>query len=94
MRAILSLSDKAGLDRLGRELAELGVEIYATGGTHSALAAAGVPVRPVSDLTGFPEILEGRVKTLHPAVYGGILARRDVPADLQRWVQWRRAQPG
>jgi len=82
MRAILSVSDKTGIDLLGRGLAELGAEIYSTGGTRRALEAAGVPVRAVSDLTGFPEILGGRVKTLHPAVYGGILARRDRAADL------------
>jgi len=81
MRAILSVSDKTGIESLGRGLADLGAEIYSTGGTQRVLEAAGVPVRPVSDLTGFPEILGGRVKTLHPAVYGGILARRDLPAD-------------
>lgn len=82
MRAIISVSDKTNIDLLGQGLAELGAEIYSTGGTQRALQAAGVPVRPVSDLTGFPEMLNGRVKTLHPAVHGGILARRDVPADL------------
>ena len=83
MRALISLSDKMGLETLGKGLAALGAEIYATGGTKQALGAAGVPVRSVSKLTGFPEILGGRVKTLHPAVYGGILARRDLPADLE-----------
>ena len=83
MRALISLSDKTGVETLGTGLAALGAEIYATGGTKQALDAAGVPVRSVSDLTGFPEILGGRVKTLHPAVYGGILARRDLPADLE-----------
>jgi phosphoribosylaminoimidazolecarboxamide formyltransferase/IMP cyclohydrolase len=82
MRALISLSDKTGIETLGTGLAALGAEIYATGGTKQALEAAGVPVRSVSELTGFPEILGGRVKTLHPAVYGGILARRDLPADL------------
>ena len=82
MRALISVSDKTGLESFGRGLAELGVEIYSTGGTRRALSEAGVPVRSVSDLTGFPEILGGRVKTLHPAVHGGILARRDVPSDL------------
>jgi phosphoribosylaminoimidazolecarboxamide formyltransferase/IMP cyclohydrolase len=82
MRAIVSVSDKTGIEELGRGLAGLGAEIYSTGGTWQALAAAGVPVRAVSDLTGFPEILGGRVKTLHPAVHGGILARRYVPADM------------
>jgi phosphoribosylaminoimidazolecarboxamide formyltransferase / IMP cyclohydrolase len=82
MRAIISVSDKTDVAFLGHGLAALGVEIYSTGGTQRALEAAEVPVKPVSDLTSFPEILEGRVKTLHPAVYGGLLARRDVPKDL------------
>lgn len=80
--AIVSVSDKKNVDLLGRGLAALGIEIFSTGGTKQTLEAAGVRVRPVSDLTGFPEILDGRVKTLHPAVHGGILARRDVPSDL------------
>jgi phosphoribosylaminoimidazolecarboxamide formyltransferase/IMP cyclohydrolase len=83
MRAILSVSNKEDIDQLGRGLAELGVEIYSTGGTRRALEAAGVLVRAVSDLTGFPEILGGRVKTLHPGIYGGILARRNMDADLE-----------
>ena len=87
MRALISLSDKSGIETLGRGLAALGAEIYATGGTRRALEAAGVPVTPVSHLTGFPEILDGRVKTLHPAVYGGILARRSLPADLAELEQ-------
>ncbi len=87
MRAILSVSDKSGLARLGRGLTALGFEIYASGGTQRALAAAGTAARPVSDLTGFPEILGGRVKTLHPALHGGILARRDRPADLEELAQ-------
>jgi phosphoribosylaminoimidazolecarboxamide formyltransferase/IMP cyclohydrolase len=66
-----------------RGLVELGVEVYSTGGTHGALASAGVPVRSLSELTGFPEILDGRVKTLHPGVHGGILARRDRPEHLE-----------
>jgi phosphoribosylaminoimidazolecarboxamide formyltransferase/IMP cyclohydrolase len=82
MRALVSVSDKTGLEALGRGLVELGAELYSTGGTQRALEAAGVPVQAVSELTGFPEILEGRVKTLHPAIHGGILARRDVASDL------------
>ncbi|MEJ2734738.1 MAG: bifunctional phosphoribosylaminoimidazolecarboxamide formyltransferase/IMP cyclohydrolase, partial [Anaerolineae bacterium] len=82
MRALVSVSDKTGLEALGRGLVELGAELYSTGGTRRALEAAGVPVRAVSELTGFPEILEGRVKTLHPAIHGGILARREVASDL------------
>jgi phosphoribosylaminoimidazolecarboxamide formyltransferase/IMP cyclohydrolase len=79
-RALLSVSDKAGLVDLARELVELGIELVSTGGTARVLAAAGLPVREVADVTGFPEILDGRVKTLHPAIHAGILARRDLPA--------------
>ena len=82
MRAILSVSDKRGLVDFARGLSGLGVEIFSTGGTKKALAEAGVPVKSISDITGFPEILGGRVKTLHPKVHGGILARRDKPSHL------------
>ena len=77
-RALISVSDKTGVADLARALASLGVEIVSTGGTASALRAAGLGVRDVSELTGFPEIMDGRVKTLHPAVHGGLLGRRDV----------------
>jgi phosphoribosylaminoimidazolecarboxamide formyltransferase/IMP cyclohydrolase len=80
-RALLSASDKRGLTEFARELKSLGVDIVSTGGTAAAIAAAGVPVTQVTELTGFPEILEGRVKTLHPLVYGGILYRRDREDD-------------
>jgi phosphoribosylaminoimidazolecarboxamide formyltransferase / IMP cyclohydrolase len=83
MRAILSVSDKTGLVELGRGLASLRVELISTGGTAQALAAAGLPVTNVSEVTGFPEMMDGRVKTLHPKVHGGILARRDRADDLQ-----------
>jgi phosphoribosylaminoimidazolecarboxamide formyltransferase/IMP cyclohydrolase len=83
MKAVISVSDKTGLVDFARGLAELGVELYATGGTRQALEAAGVPVASVSDLTGFPEILGGRVKTLHPGVHAGILANRAVPEHLE-----------
>ncbi len=83
MRAILSVSDKTGLADLGRGLAALGVELVSTGGTATALAAAGLPVVGVSDVTGFPEMMDGRVKTLHPAIHAGILARRTRPDDLE-----------
>ena len=76
-RALLSVSDKTGLADFARGLADLGVEIIASGGTAKALAAASVPVRPIESLTGFPEILSGRVKTLHPGVHGGLLMRRE-----------------
>jgi phosphoribosylaminoimidazolecarboxamide formyltransferase/IMP cyclohydrolase len=82
MRAILSVSDKAGLVELARGLAALGVELVSTGGTAKALTAAGLSVTGVTEVTGFPEMLDGRVKTLHPAVHGGILARRSRPDDL------------
>ena len=78
--ALISVYDKGGLVEFGRGLADLGWEIISTGGTAAALAAGGVAARDVASLTGFPEILSGRVKTLHPAVFGGILGRRDDPA--------------
>ncbi len=79
-RALVSVHDKTGLVELGRALAALGVEIVSTGGTARLLRESGVAVRDVSDVTGFPEMMDGRVKTLHPKVHGGILARRDLPA--------------
>ncbi len=82
MRAILSVSDKDGLVDLGRGLVALGVELVSTGGTATALATAGLPVVNVSDVTRFPEMMDGRVKTLHPAIHAGILARRHRPDDL------------
>jgi phosphoribosylaminoimidazolecarboxamide formyltransferase/IMP cyclohydrolase len=82
MRAILSVSDKDGLVDLGRGLVALGVELVSTGGTATALAAAGLPVVNVSDVTRFPEMMDGRVKTLHPAIHAGILARRHRSDDL------------
>jgi phosphoribosylaminoimidazolecarboxamide formyltransferase/IMP cyclohydrolase len=82
MRAILSVSDKTGLAELAQGLARLGVELISTGGTARAISAAGVPVLNVSDVTGFPEMMDGRVKTLHPAIFAGILARRDRTDDL------------
>ncbi len=79
-RALISVSDKTGLVEFGRFLADLGVEILSTGGSARALAEADVPVREVSAYTGFPEMMDGRVKTLHPKVHGGLLALRDAPA--------------
>jgi phosphoribosylaminoimidazolecarboxamide formyltransferase/IMP cyclohydrolase len=81
-RALLSVFNKTGIVELGRGLAELGYELVSTGGTLAALAEADLPVIAVSDITGFPEILDGRVKTLHPRIHGGLLARRDDPAHL------------
>ncbi|MEX2237883.1 MAG: bifunctional phosphoribosylaminoimidazolecarboxamide formyltransferase/IMP cyclohydrolase [Dehalococcoidia bacterium] len=83
MRAILSVFNKTGLVDFARGLAELGVSLFSTGGTQRDLAAAELNVQSVSDLTAFPEILDGRVKTLHPAVHAGILARRDSPAHMR-----------
>ncbi len=79
-RALLSVSDKAGIVELGKALAANGVELVSTGGTAKALRDAGLEVRDISDLTGFPEMMDGRVKTLHPKVHGGLLAMRDDPA--------------
>ena len=78
-RALLSVSDKTGIVDLGRALAAHGVDLISTGGTAAALRAAGLTVRDISDLTGFPEMMDGRVKTLHPMVHGGLLAVRDDP---------------
>jgi phosphoribosylaminoimidazolecarboxamide formyltransferase/IMP cyclohydrolase len=82
-RALLSVSDKAGIVELGRRLAAAGFELVSTGGTAGRLRAAGLKVLDVSDLTGFPEMMDGRVKTLHPAVHGALLARRDKPDHMQ-----------
>jgi phosphoribosylaminoimidazolecarboxamide formyltransferase/IMP cyclohydrolase len=79
-RALLSVSDKTGLVDFARALAARGVELVSTGGTHRALREAGLPVVEVSELTGYPEMMDGRVKTLHPAVHGGLLAVREDPA--------------
>ncbi|GAO40277.1 bifunctional purine biosynthesis protein PurH [Sphingomonas changbaiensis NBRC 104936] len=81
-RALLSVSDKTGLAELGRALAAKGVELVSTGGTAKALRDAGLEVRDISDLTGFPEMMDGRVKTLHPNVHGGLLGVRDNPEHV------------
>ena len=86
MRALLSVSEKSGLVELGRGLARLGIELVSTGGTAKTLAAAGLPVVAVSDVTGYPEMMDGRVKTLHPAIHAGILARRNRPDDVAALV--------
>ncbi len=83
MRALISVYDKRNLEQLARGLVELGAEIVSTGGTYEALRALDIPARAVSDVTGFPEILDGRVKTLHPAIHAGILSERDVPAHAR-----------
>jgi phosphoribosylaminoimidazolecarboxamide formyltransferase/IMP cyclohydrolase len=81
-RALLSVHDKTGIVELARALAGAGVELVSTGGTKKALAEAGLPVTDVSEITGHPEIMDGRVKTLHPKVHGGLLAKRDDPAHV------------
>src|SRR5690349_503800 len=87
MRALLSVADKTGIETLARGLRALGVEVISTGGTAALLASIGIAVRPVADVTGFPEILGGRVKTLHPAIHGGILARREDEAHMAELEQ-------
>ncbi|MGE5357774.1 MAG: bifunctional phosphoribosylaminoimidazolecarboxamide formyltransferase/IMP cyclohydrolase [Bacteroidales bacterium] len=83
MRALISVSDKSGVVEFARALDARGYQLVSTGGTAGTLAAAGLPVVSVSDVTGFPEMMDGRVKTLHPAIHGGILARRDHADDLR-----------
>ena len=77
--ALLSVSDKTGLVDFARQLHESGVRLISTGGTHRTLTEAGLPVDPVEKVTGFPEMMDGRVKTLHPKIHGGLLALRDQP---------------
>lgn len=87
-RALLSVTDKTGLVELAQALAVRGVELISTGGTRSVLTAAGLSVRDISEVTGFPEILDGRVKTLHPTVHGGLLARRNNPAHIATLAEY------
>src|SRR3989339_543434 len=82
-RALVSVSDKTGIIDFVKELHKLGLEILSTGGTAKALRDGGLPVKDVSEVTGFPEIMDGRVKTLHPKIHGGLLARRDKPEHLE-----------
>ncbi len=83
MNALISVSDKAGVLDLARGLHALGIHLWSTGGTARLLQDAGLPVREVADVTGFPEMLDGRVKTLHPKIHGGLLARRDLPEHVK-----------
>ena len=82
-RALISLTDKSGIEGFAKDLADLGVELLSTGGTAKKIREAGIAVKDVSEFTGFPEMLDGRVKTLHPKVHGGILNQRD-NAEHQR----------
>src|SRR5215472_3868705 len=86
-RAVLSVTDKTGLPDFARKLSNLGVELVSTGGTAKLLRQAGIPVKEISEVTGFPEMLDGRVKTLHPKVHGGILHRRENPQDRAALVE-------
>ena len=90
-RALLSVSDKTGLIDFARGLSGFGVELLSTGGTAKAIAAAGIPVREISDYTGFPEMMDGRVKTLIPKVHGGLLFLRD---DEKHQLERKRYQHG
>jgi phosphoribosylaminoimidazolecarboxamide formyltransferase/IMP cyclohydrolase len=92
MRALISVSDKTGLDEFARALSGFGIELISTGGTRKALVDAGLKVIDVSDLTGFPEMMDGRVKTLHPAVHGGLLAIRNNPLHVEA-MQAHRIKP-
>lgn len=83
-RAVISVTDKAGVAEFAGELHKMGVEVVSTGGTAKVIREAGVPVKDISGLTGFPEMMDGRVKTLHPRVHGGILAIRDNPAHRKQ----------
>ena len=87
MRVIISVSDKSGVTEFAQELNELGFEIFSTGGTKQTLSNAGISAKSISEITGFPEILGGRVKTLHPAVHGGLLARRNLPEHMEELAQ-------
>src|SRR3954470_20653836 len=82
MNALLSVSDKTGILEFAQALHAMGVKLLSTGGTAKLLADAGLPVTEVADHTGFPEMLDGRVKTLHPKIHGGLLTRRDVPEHV------------
>src|ERR1700746_2757347 len=86
-QALISVSDKSGIVEFAKSLHELGVKLLSTGGTAKLLADAALPVTEVADYTGFPYKLDGRVKTLHPKVHGGILARRDLPEHMSALEQ-------
>ena len=87
--ALISVFYKDGLEPIVKELARLGITIYSTGGTQKFIEELGISVVPVEDLTTYPSILGGRVKTLHPSVFGGILGRRDLETDIQEMQQYK-----
>ena len=89
MHALLSVSDKTGIVELARGLVAQGIQLLSTGGTAKLLADSGLPVTEVADHTGFPEMLDGRVKTLHPKIHGGLLARRDLHEHRAALVEHR-----
>ena len=84
-RALISVSNKEGLEELARRLVDQGIELISTGGTHHVLQAYGIPVKEVSKFTGFPEMMDGRVKTLHPKIHGGLLGRRGQDGEIMRF---------
>ncbi len=86
-RALISLTDKSGIEHFASELARLGIAILSTGGTAQKIRSAGIPVIDVSEFTGFPEMLDGRVKTLHPKVHGGILNQRENPEHQRQCAE-------
>ena len=86
-RAIISVTDKSGIIEFARQLAGFGIDILSTGGTAKTLKEAGIAVTDVSQYTGFPEMMDGRVKTLHPKVHGGILGRRDIPEHMRQMTE-------
>ena len=86
-QALLSVSDKTGIIEFAKNLHHLGVQLISTGGTAKLLAEANIPVTEVADYTGFPEMLDGRVKTLHPKIHAGILAKRDVLSHTQALLE-------
>jgi phosphoribosylaminoimidazolecarboxamide formyltransferase/IMP cyclohydrolase len=87
-RALLSVSDKSGLIPFAKNLVELGYELVSTGGTHKVLVDAGLDVISIDEVTDFPEMLDGRVKTLHPRVHAGLLARRDLPEHMAKLAEF------
>ncbi len=86
-RALISLTDKSGIEDFARELEKLGIEILSTGGTAKKMRESGIKVKDVAEFTGFPEMLDGRVKTLHPKVHGGILAQKHNPDHVKQMEQ-------